>query len=77
MDSGNTWKIKPMGLIYCWLLDVEGKEERESNMIPRFLAYISCWIPTLLTLYTLAKVRLGGMSVSAGRTSIFSPRELG
>lgn len=40
MNSGNTWKSKPIGPIYC-LLDVEDKEEKESKAIPRFLAYVS------------------------------------
>lgn len=41
MDSGNTWKNKPIGHICGCLLSVEGKEEKESKILPRFLAYIS------------------------------------
>lgn len=41
MDSGNTWKNTPMALTCCCLLDVEGKEEKESKMLLRFLDYIS------------------------------------
>lgn len=29
MVLGNIWKIKLIGFIYCCLLDVEGKEEKE------------------------------------------------
>lgn len=31
MDSGNTWKNKPIGHICGCLLSVEGKEEKEQS----------------------------------------------